>query len=280
VTIHDRIARAIRKDPVSLQLPAASSRPVSHVLHRVCAARTHPGRRYEKNEDAYLASPYFGLFGVADGIGGAPAGAVASAIAAATVNEVVSAAGAVGSPAAALLTRAVQEANSRILAAAQQDTTMEGMGTTMTVALARGPRVVLAHVGDSRAYLLHGHRLDRVTEDHVLQNDGSWAAMDPEQRKACERYRLALTRALGTRETVDVDVRALLPQDGDLLLLCSDGLTNALTEREIGAILLEHHDVGAAADRLVARTNEEGGPDNVTVVLVRWVARGGAHEHA
>ncbi len=238
---------------------------------------THPGRRHEKNEDAYIASPFFGLFGVADGMGGAPAGAVASAIAAATVHEIVSAASAQRSPADVVLTGAVREANRRILAAARQDATMTGMGTTVTVALARGTRVVLAHVGDSRAYLLHGQRLARMTDDHVLQNDARWAAMDLEQRKEWEKHRLSLTRAVGTRETVDVDVHVLDPQDGDVLLLCTDGLTAVLTELEIRDVILEQRALAGAAEELVARANDAGGPDNVTVVLVRWIAREGGH---
>jgi serine/threonine protein phosphatase PrpC len=265
---------------VSLQLPAPSPRPVSRLLHRVCAARTRTGRRSEKNEDAYLSSAFFGLFGVADGIGGAPAGGVASAIAAATVTDVVAAGHAARSPADVLLTEAVQEANRRILAAARQDSTMKGMGTTLTAALTRGTRVFLAHVGDSRAYLLHGRRLARLTDDHVLQADPRWAAMDAEQRRAWEKYRLALTRAVGTRETVDVDVRVLEPQDGDVLLLCTDGLTAVVGDREIAGILLTEKDVGEAATRLVACASEAGAPDDVTVVLVRWVAQGEGHEHA
>jgi serine/threonine protein phosphatase PrpC len=249
---------------------------LSRTLRIEAAGRTHCGRVRETNEDAFIADADLGLFAVADGIGGKPAGEVASAMAVAAVRDaLVSTDRAARYPVGPVLTAAVAEANLRIFKAAAQDPAKQGMGTTFTGALARETKVTIAHVGDSRAYLLHGRRLDRLSQDHIVQNGAWWARLDSEQRAALKRYRFALTRAVGTDEAVKVDVYTLEPQDGDVLLLCSDGLTAVLSEREVGCILLEHAGVDKAADGLVARANDRGGPDNVTVVLLRWAARGG-----
>jgi serine/threonine protein phosphatase PrpC len=254
---------------------------VSRTLRIEAAGRTHCGRVRERNEDAFIVDPDLGLFAVADGIGGTPAGEVASAMAVAAVRDaLVSTDHAAGYPFGPVLTAAVAEANLRILEAAAQDPAKQGMGTTFTGALAREAKVTIAHVGDSRAYLLHGRRLDRLSQDHIVQNVAWWARLNREQRAALGHLRFSLTRAVGMDEKVAVDVHTLEPQDGDVLLLCSDGLTGVLSEREVGCVLLEHAGVGEAADVLVARANDRGGPDNVTVVLLRWAARAESRERA
>lgn len=148
---------------------------------------------------------------------------------------------------------------------------MLGMGTTIVAALAQDGRLTVAHVGDSRAYLLRGRYLRQLTEDHSFINQCRHAGIDPFTRPDLQRYMNALARAVGPHETVDVETRIVEPELGDILLLCSDGLTCVVDDREIAALLIGCADLGVAADRFIARANEHGGPDNVTAVLARWV---------
>ena len=153
---------------------------------------------------------------------------------------------------------------------------MYGMGTTIVAALAHSECLVVAHTGDSRAYLVRGRRLEVLTEDHSFLNQCRHAGVDPLTRPDLQRYRNALACAVGPQETVHVDTRLLQPEADDMLLLCSDGLTCVVDDREIDAILVGCGDLGTAADKLIARANEHGGPDNVTVVLARWTRRAAA----
>jgi serine/threonine protein phosphatase PrpC len=251
---------------------------LSRTLHIEAAGLSSRGRAHTDNQDAFAVFPELGLFVVADGIGGRPAGGVASALALAAVRAALG--GDARAPASLLLRAAVEEANQRILATAEGDPAKSGMGATFTGALMRGERVAIAHVGDSRAYLLHARRLDRLTEDHILANDGIWGALDLAERAKLADCRHRLTRALGIVETVEVDVGLVTPQEGDVLLLCTDGLTAALSEREIACILLEHGEPGDAAARLMTRATEKGAEDDATAVVVRWGAQGQSHGRA
>jgi protein phosphatase len=245
------------------------------------AARTRTGSGRSENEDAFIADPAAGLFGVADGIGGRPAGGLASALVLATVREAIARADRVARvPADLVLRAAVEEANHRLLATAEQDPATSGMGTTFTGALVRGGSAVIAHVGDSRAYVLHGRHFNRLTEDHVLQNDAVWGALDLTQRAKLKHARRGLVRSVGTTERVEVSVGILVPQHGDVLLLCTDGLTAVLAEKEIAGILIEHGDPVEAAERLLARADDHGAVDDMTAVVVRWVAPGGCRGRA
>ena len=251
---------------------------MSRTLHIEAAGLSSRGRAHTDNQDAFAVFPELGLFVVADGIGGRPAGGVASALALAAVRAALG--GDARAPASLLLRAAVEEANQRILATAEGDPAKSGMGATFTGALMRGERVAIAHVGDSRAYLLHARRLDRLTEDHILANDGIWGALNLAERARMAECRHRLTRALGIVETVEVDVGLVAPQEGDVLLLCTDGLTAALTDKEIAGTLLEHGEPEEAAGRLMARATENGAVDDVTAVVVRWGAQGQSHGRA
>ena len=254
---------------------------MSRTLHIQAAGLSRRGLARSDNQDAFAVVPLLGLFVVADGIGGRPAGGAASALALAAVRAAMTATPRVrGAAAGALFRAAVEEANLRILAAGEGDPAKLGMGATFTGALVRGDRVAIAHVGDSRAYLLHQRRLDRLTEDHVLEHDGMWGALDLAERARLAACRRRLTRALGIAETVEVDVGLFTPQDGDVLLLCTDGLTAALRENEIAGILLEHPDPEDAAERLIARAGDHGGEDDTTAVVVRWGGEGESHGRA
>jgi PPM family protein phosphatase len=225
------------------------------------AARSDVGRVRTGNEDRYLANPP--LFAVADGMGGHQAGEVASTI----VVEVLARAGSTPRRDAEGLVRALESANEQIRSRASADPELDGMGTTCTVAIVDGPRVWIAHVGDSRAYLLRSGQLRQLTEDHslvaMLVRDG---IMDADAARVDERRNI-ITRALGSEDQLRVDVVSLDTEPGDRLLLCSDGLTGLVEDDDV-AEALATPDPGAAADRLIALANEAGGDDNITVIVV------------
>jgi len=231
------------------------------------AARTDTGRRRMHNEDVFVCQPP--LYAVADGMGGAQAGELASRLAAAALAE--RAAGVHGEEAVAGL---VREANRRIFHRSLEDPTAAGMGTTVTAVLvdeATGTAAI-AHVGDSRAYRVRDGVLDQLTIDHSVVGELVRAGRLTEEEALDHPYRSAITRALGTEEEVEVDTLAVPLEPGDLYLVCSDGLTSMLRDEEIGAIVAAHEgDLDAIAAGLVDAANAAGGEDNVTVVLFEVV---------
>jgi PPM family protein phosphatase len=233
---------------------------------------TDTGRRRLRNEDAFICEPP--LFAVADGMGGARAGEIAAGLAAAALEEAGSEArGAEG------VAELIAEANRRIWERSVADPRTAGMGTTVTAALvdAASGTVAIGHVGDSRAYLLRDGELEQLTTDHSLVAElVQSGVLTPEE---AERHpqRSAITRALGTEETVDVESFTVPAEPGDLFLICSDGLTTMLADTEItSAITQAGDDLGRAADALIAAANARGGEDNVTVVLFEIVEDGAA----
>jgi PPM family protein phosphatase len=235
---------------------------------------TDTGRRRVRNEDAYVFEPP--LFAIADGMGGARAGEVAAGLAAAALKD---GRGTVSDEAS--LEARIAEANRQVWERSVADPRTAGMGTTVTVAFVDQPasRVVFGHVGDSRAYRLRGDELDRVTTDHSLVAElVESGVLTPEE---AERHpqRSAITRAVGTERAIEADVFSLPGEMGDLFLLCSDGLTDMLSETEIADVLVAaERDPEAAARALVDAANAHGGEDNVTVVLFELVE--GAPEDA
>jgi protein phosphatase len=226
------------------------------------SARTDTGRRRRRNEDAFVCEPP--LFAIADGMGGAQAGEVASRLAAESLRE--SEQGELSSLEQAV--ELIQEANRRVYAYSSENASARGMGTTMTVALVDGDRVTIGHVGDSRAYLFRDDQLTQLTQDHSLVAELVRSGrLTPEEAETHPR-RSVITRALGTDSEVEVDVFSLRAQDHDLFLLCSDGLTSMVTDSEIERILAgARADLDDAAKKLIAAANHAGGEDNVTVVL-------------
>jgi len=224
---------------------------------------TDTGRRRVRNEDAYVFEPP--LFGIADGMGGARAGEVAAGIAAAALKDRRR-----DVDGEASLEAIIAEANRLVWERSVADPHTAGMGTTVTVAFVdtASERVVFGHVGDSRAYRLRADELEQITTDHSLVAElVQSGVLTPEE---AERHpqRSAITRAVGTERAIDADVFSVPGQPGDLFLLCSDGLTDMLSEDEIAEVLLAaDRDPAAAAEALVAAANEHGGEDNITVVL-------------
>lgn len=226
------------------------------------AGKTDAGRVRRRNEDSFVLDPP--LFAVADGLGGAQAGEVASRLAAAAFREYHDADGLEPEERIAAI---VQEANRRIYERARSDADVSGMGTTVTAALLTNGRVVLAHVGDSRGYRIREGTLEQLTEDHSLVADLMRSGrLTPEEADA-HPQRSVITRALGTDPKVDVDTLALDVEPGDLFLLCSDGLTTMVADEDILRVVAEADGLDTAARELVRAANAGGGEDNITVVL-------------
>jgi serine/threonine protein phosphatase PrpC len=226
-------------------------------------AVTDTGRQRRANEDSLLArSP---LFVVADGMGGAQAGEVASRIAVESFQPGLQDA----SRPELELAELAHAANARIHELSHSNAEQAGMGTTLTAVYVGEEEVAIAHVGDSRAYCLREGQLLRLTDDHSLVDElMRQGRLTPEE--AVEHpQRSVITRALGPEGTVDVDTRSFRARPGDVYLLCSDGLTTMLTEEEILALLLANPSLRDAAEALIAAANEAGGRDNITVVLIR-----------
>jgi PPM family protein phosphatase len=229
------------------------------------AGRSHPGRRRRRNEDSFVVAPP--LFAVADGMGGARAGDIASRLAAATVREE-------GGDRVDVV-ELIREANRRVFERARDDASASGMGTTMTVALVEGDQVTIGHVGDSRAYRLRENALEQLTEDHSLVAELVRSGkLSPEEAET-HPQRSMITRVLGTDPDVDADTFTVEAQPGDVFLLCSDGLTTMVEENHIVDVVNRHRgDLERAAKQLISDANRSGGEDNVTVVFFEIVEEG------
>ena len=225
--------------------------------------RTDTGRQRRENEDSALARAP--VFVVADGMGGAQAGEVASRIAIEAFEPGLDGS---GSPEERLADR-VREANREIYDRSRTDHGREGMGTTLTAAYLDDGSVAIAHVGDSRAYLFRDGKLTRLTQDHSLVDELVRRGKLTEEQAAEHPQRSIITRALGPEPEVEVDTWTYPVRRGDVLLLCSDGLTSMITEQRIAEILGSSSNLEEAADRLIGDANEAGGRDNITVVLTR-----------
>lgn len=236
------------------------------------AGRTDVGRHRQSNEDNYMAAPP--LFVVADGMGGARAGEVASEMAIAAFREGAD----LGSSPERMLAETTQAANRRIHDLARTDETRAGMGTTLTAAVLSHDEVATGHVGDSRLYRLRDGRLERLTTDHSLVEElVSRGQLTPEAAET-HPQRSVITRALGPEPDVQVDTFTAPGRDGDVYLLCSDGLTGMVDEQRVGDILRASDTLERAADALVDAANEGGGRDNITVVLFRLGEDEGAQD--
>lgn len=248
-------------------------------------ADTHVGMVREKNEDSLLMWIEEGLFLVADGMGGHGNGEIASQECVEAIQEYYTRPQTpdpsplddetVLALRADKLTRALRHANHRILDLIQRRPSLAGMGTTVVAAHVGGPKVLVAHAGDSRCYLLRNGDLFMLTEDHSLVNEvEGMGRLTTEMAVKLEDYQHVLVNAIGVHpsDKCRVDVTSFEPEVGDRLLLCSDGLTNEIGDQEIRDVLdspLRSRDLGA---QLVARANEEGGKDNVTVLVLTWLA--------
>ena len=236
------------------------------------AGLTDVGRQRHTNEDRYYESPP--VFAVADGMGGARSGEVASQIA---VDEFSHQDIADGSP-EDRLAEIARAANRKIYELAQSDESHAGMGTTLTAAMLGDNEISLGHVGDSRAYRFRDDKLERLTQDHSLVEElMRMGRLSPEDAEVDPR-RSIITRALGPEPTVEVETCTYPAKGGDVYLLCSDGLTGMVSEDRMAEILRARSSLDQAARALVDEANQSGGKDNITVVLFKLVDEAAVEE--
>ncbi len=239
-------------------------------------ARTDTGRVRPQNEDAFMSRAEQGLFVVCDGMGGAPAGEVASEMAIQAVARELKGRAEGGDglesspflPHTQRLVDAVRQSNEFIYGEAQKDPRQAGMGTTIVGAWIREQIAGVAHVGDSRAYLWHRDRLEPLTRDHSLMEAHIEAGLADEGRSLPVEQQNVLVRVLGREPAVDVDVTEVPVKSGDYVLLCSDGLTRMVAESELANAIRTYQDPQQICDHLIATANKNGGADNITVVVV------------
>jgi serine/threonine protein phosphatase PrpC len=233
---------------------------------------SHTGRQRRANEDSFFArSP---LFAVADGMGGAQAGEIASATAIETLGGGIPDGGPGGTE--ERMAEIVRRANERIHELSRANERQAGMGTTMTAVLVGEHEITVAHVGDSRAYRLRDGKLERITDDHSLVEElVRQGRLTPEEANE-HPQRSVITRALGPEPSVEVDTSTWPARDGDVYLLCSDGLTAMVDEPFVERTLLGARSLDEAGNALIDAANDAGGRDNITVILVRLEDVGGA----
>jgi serine/threonine protein phosphatase PrpC len=247
------------------------------------AGETNVGMKRTHNEDNFSITEESGLYIVADGMGGHASGEIASKMAVDAMREFFAATA--GDPERTWpykmdrskgyeenrLITGIKLANLRIYESAQRDPRQRGMGTTIVALFAVEDSIYVAHVGDSRVYRLRDGTLEQLTEDHSLLNDYiKMKRLTPEEI-ANFPHKNVIVRALGMKDTVKVDTRFERPQAGDVYVLCSDGLSGPVSDPMMLEILDSTGDLRAAATKLINKANENGGPDNITVVLARWV---------
>ena len=249
----------------------------------ICKGLSDTGRKRDHNEDSFLIDEELGLFVVADGMGGHAGGGTASRIAVETIdteirkareqqNRPLSAdAPLADSPLPEILRFAVESACGNIFKAAQVDPRLAGMGTTTIALMIKGGDAFFAHVGDSRAYLVRGDLVQQISEDHSLVNEQIKAGMITAEEARHSRYKNIITRSVGFEREVAVDVMGLVCEVGDTFVLCSDGLSNLVEDKEILDIGRKPS-IDDIPKALIALANERGGDDNITVICVRVAA--------
>ena len=256
-----RSRSATRSSASSSRSPGSTSGSMLKVADH--AFRTDTGRQRNANEDSYYV--HGRVFAVADGMGGAQAGEVASRIAADSFESAARS----GESGESYLRSIAEAANERIHSLAQDDKSHSGMGTTLTAALVEGDEVSFAHVGDSRAYVYRDGELRLLTSDHSLVEELRRQGRLTDEQAEDHPQRSIITRALGPEAEVDIDTLTFSARPGDVFLICSDGLTTMIRDERIAEVLESSRNLDEAAASLVAEANEAGGRDNITVVAFR-----------
>jgi len=259
---------------------------VAHNVRVLVAGLTDVGKKRSHNEDTYLLVEEEQLYMVADGMGGHASGEVASKLAVDTMREFFQATSAdpeatwpykmdksLGYEENRLIT-GIKLANRRIFEASRQESKLRGMGTTIVALAAVRDGCLIGHVGDSRVYRMRDGVVDQLTEDHSLLNDYKKIKSMSAEEIAEFPHKNVIVRALGMKETVKVDTLFDTPKSGDTYILCSDGLSGPVKDVEIAEIANSTPDLKGACRMLVDRANQNGGPDNITIVLCKWIGFG------
>jgi protein phosphatase len=244
------------------------------------SAAVDPGRARSNNEDSVALDNEVALAVLADGMGGYNAGEVASNMATSFIRTELgrwlreAQAHASDTEIRRAMDICVDNANRAIFNAANSNPQYAGMGTTLVVAVFRENRLLVGHVGDSRAYRMRGGRLQQITRDHSLLQEQIDAGLITPEQAAFSANKNLVTRAVGVEDTVLLETHQHEVQPGDIYLMCSDGLSDMLDDASIGQLLLAHDSLTGACQALIDAANDAGGKDNISVVLVR--ASGGA----
>lgn len=240
---------------------------------------TDVGRKRTRNEDAFLLNDDLFLYVLADGMGGHSGGEYASRMAVSTIEEVIQSIN--SDPEATVISGvntdeadhgdrlryAIEVASSKIFDRALYDTALKGMGTTAVAVTFHEGHVFVAHVGDSRAYLFHANKMQQITTDHSLVTEQVKAGMIEKGDARKHKLKNIITRSVGYQEEVEIDVKKFEVHMGDKILLCSDGLSNMIDDREIQEVV-NSTPAKEACKKLVDQANEKGGEDNITVLLL------------
>lgn len=269
-------------DPIMTQAPGATS-----TITTIGFGASDVGRRRERNEDSFSVDPALQLYIVADGMGGHVGGGLASRMAVQTISRVIaqlesdpditteaSEVRLEGHGPAAILRYAIHCASRDIFERATRDTSLRGMGTTVVVLWVRDGFAYMANVGDSRGYVRRDGKLQQLTIDHSLVGEQIRAGILSETDAKTHRYKNIITRSVGFQPVVDVDIEQRRVRSGDQFLLCSDGLTNMVNDDTLH-MLLATNEIAQCPAALVALANENGGDDNITVLVVHAVETGG-----
>lgn len=270
--------RALAEDPLSVVPPPPKP------LRIEVAGQTDVGRKRTHNEDNFAIFADYGLYVVADGMGGHASGEVASKLAIDTLHEFFAAT--VDDPERTWpykmerdrsyeenrLVTGIKLCNLRIYEAAQKDKRQRGMGTTLVSLFAVQGGAYVGHVGDSRVYRIRDGKIAQLTEDHSLLNDYKKMKHLSADEVQNFPHKNVIVRALGMKDSVKVDTCYETPREGDVVLLCSDGLSGQLSDEQMLRLVMASPDLATTANRLIEAANNNGGPDNITCVLARWVS--------
>lgn len=232
------------------------------------------GLKRMHNEDSFLVRTDLALLAIADGMGGHVGGAIASQIAVRTVETFISQTLVQQAPqnlqqATQVASLAIQEASKAIYTHGRLHPHLQGMGTTLTLVLFIHEHAIIAHVGDSRAYLLHNQTLEQISEDHSLVQEQFKAGLITAEQARLSPFKNVITRSVGFEPSVYVDLHTFPIQMGDRLLLCTDGLNNMVPDDTIRQILMQHAPLHTITGLLISEANQRGGDDNITVVLAQ-----------
>ena len=244
------------------------------MIYEICT-QTDPGLTRENNEDAVAFDPVTRLCVLADGMGGYNAGEVASGMAVTFIRSELgrwleqAGVDANAKEVKRAMHICVENSNNSVFNAAQSNPQYAGMGTTLVVGVFHGDRLVLGHIGDSRCYRLRGSALQQITKDHSLLQEQLDAGLITPQQAMTSVHKNLVTRALGVEDTVLLDANEHRVEIGDLYLMCSDGLSDMMADEQIAEILVGASSLHEKAQQLVAAANDNGGRDNISVLLVR-----------